>query len=103
MNKIGYAKRKETYEKALEVYGLDLQVMMAIEEMSELTKELCKLGRGKGKLDRIVDEIADVTIMCEQLRQFFSLNQAVCERMDYKITRLRKNLGMGEEDENDNT
>ena len=96
-------KKPDVLRDAIATYGMTAQVDMAIEEMSELTKELCKLGRGKGKLDRIVDEIADVTIMCEQLRQFFSLNQAVCERMDYKITRLRKNLGMGEEDENDNT
>ena len=34
--------------------------MVAIEEMSELTKELCKNGRGQENTNHIAEEIADV-------------------------------------------
>lgn len=34
-------------EKAIEVYGADLQKQVAIEKMAELTKEICKDFRGK--------------------------------------------------------
>ena len=35
---------------------------MVIEEMSELTKELCKELRDRGKIENIADELADVEI-----------------------------------------
>lgn len=34
------------YEIAIKHYGGDLQTLVCIEEMSELTKELCKHSRG---------------------------------------------------------
>ena len=67
MNKINYEDRKTVYQAALNKWGVDLQTMMAVEEMSELTKEICKIKRGKIDLDAMADEIADVTIMLEQL------------------------------------
>lgn len=92
MNKIGYEERKEVYLSAIEKWGIDLQSCMAIEEMSELTKEICKIRRGKNDPDALADEIADVTIMLEQLRIMFCLNELVCQHMDEKITRLKGRL-----------
>ena len=97
MNKIAYEERKEIYEKALRTWGTQAQIMMAIEEMSELTKELCKHFRGRPNGEEIVDELADVTIMVEQLRLIFGVNDAVCDQMDVKMLRLKKRLGMKEE------
>ena len=77
MNKINYEDRKKVYQAALNKWGADLQTMMAVEEMSELTKEICKIKRGKIDLDALADEIADVTIMLEQLREIYGLNDAV--------------------------
>lgn len=94
MNKIGYEERKATYLAALEKWGTEAQAMMAIEEMSELTKEICKLHRGKDNLEALADEIADVTIMMEQLRLMFGINELVCEHMDAKVERLRARLGL---------
>ena len=81
MNKINYEKRKKIYQAALNKWGVDLQTMMAVEEMSELTKEICKIKRGKMDLDALADEIADVTIMLEQLREMYGLHDAVCAHM----------------------
>ena len=93
MNKINYEDRKKVYQAALNKWGADLQTMMAVEEMSELTKEICKIKRGKIDLDALADEIADVTIMLEQLREIYGLNDAVCNHMDAKILRLQSRVG----------
>ena len=93
MNKINYEDRKKVYQAALRKWGADLQTMMAVEEMSELTKEICKIKRGKMDPDAIADEIADVTIMLEQLREIYGLNDAVCDHMDAKILRLQSRVG----------
>lgn len=93
MNKINYEDRKKVYQSALRKWGVDLQTMMAVEEMSELTKEICKIKRGKMDLDALADEIADVTIMLEQLREIYGLNDAVCDHMDAKILRLQSRVG----------
>lgn len=94
MNAVTYEERKATYKVALRKWGADAQTMMAIEEMSELTKEICKLGRGKRDMESLADEIADVTIMLEQLRLIYELNDRVCAHMDEKIRRLQDRLGM---------
>lgn len=93
MNKITYEERRAVYEKALQTWGARNQIMMAIEEMSELTKELCKHFRGRENMEEIADEIADVTIMLEQLRLIFGLNEEVCAHMDMKVLRLQARLG----------
>lgn len=88
MNRIPYEERAKIYAKAAETFGHDLQVTVAIEEMSELTKELCKNKRLEGHLIRVAEEIADVTIMMEQLRNLYGVNELVCSFMDGKVTRL---------------
>ena len=93
MNKINYEDRKKVYQAALRKWGVDLQTMMAVEEMSELTKEICKIKRGKMDLEALADEIADVTIMLEQLREIYGLNDAVCDHIDAKILSLQSCVG----------
>lgn len=50
---------------------------MAIEEMSELTKELTKAIRGQEYKEAIAEEIADVRIMLEQLELIFDCKKNV--------------------------
>lgn len=83
------------YKQAVDAYGVRTQVMMVIEEMSELTKEICKHFRGRPNIEAMADEIADVTIMLEQLRMLYGLNDMVCERMDFKVLRLAGRLAYG--------
>ena len=90
---IPYEERRAVYEEAIATYGIERQIMMAVEEMAELTKELAKSFRPGGTtLEKLVDEIADVTIMVEQLRLGFDANQRVQDRIDYKVQRLAKRL-----------
>lgn len=101
MNKFEYEERKKVYEHAIDKYGIKPQMMMVIEEMSELTKAICKLFRvpgylepDEGVIDAIAEETADVTIMLEQLRLILGINENVCEHMDQKIERLAERLDL---------
>lgn len=93
-NKITYEERKVIYEMAITKYSQMNQIIKAVEEMSELTKELCKLlvNDSKYSIEGIAEEIADVTIMMEQLRLIFDINDEVCTTMDSKIRRLENRI-----------
>lgn len=93
-NKITYEERKVIYEMAITKYSQMNQIIKAVEEMSELTKELCKLlvNDSKYSIEGIAEEIADVTIMVEQLRLIFDINDEVCTMMDSKIRRLENRI-----------
>ena len=88
MNKI------EVYKDAIALYGPRNQMDVAIEEMSELIKEIVKYKRGEGHLDNIIEEIADVTIMIDQLLIIFDIDYIgdVLDVVDAKVERLQKRL-----------
>ena len=73
----------------IDKYGEDHRCKMAIEEMSELTKEICKHFRGNDNLDHIAEEIADVEIMLEQLKIMHSNSVQVEEWKKTKLDRLK--------------
>ena len=69
---------REYYKKFLEEWGQEAQIVVALEEMSELTKELCKYKRNQilnkdntKTIENIKEEIADVLNMTEQLEIMF--------------------------------
>lgn len=72
-------------QAALETFGKELQVTMAIEEMSELTKELCKNSRGQENTTHIAEEIADVQIMLQQMVMLFDCAGQVETFCRYKL------------------
>lgn len=92
MNQITYKERKEVYLAAKDAFGHTTQLTVALEELSEAQKEICKVLRGQGDLSRLAEEIADATIMLEQLREMFGLNDEVCQVMDEKVHRLRHTI-----------
>ena len=81
------------YQKAIDTWGLESQQIVAIEELSELAKEICKVKRGVGNLNHLAEEIADVEIMCDQLRYMFAADGLVDEWKKRKLMRLRERLG----------
>lgn len=82
----------EICRAALETFGKDLQVKMAIEEMSELTKELCKNGRGQENTTHIAEEIADVEIMLRQMVMLYGCAESVETFRRYKLERLAERI-----------
>ena len=92
MNKITYEERKQVYDAALGKFGCKMQATVAIEEMSEVIKEITKALRGELNREHLAEEIADATIMLEQLRQMFNINDSVESWMDYKIAALKRKV-----------
>ena len=82
-----------TLERAIETYGKDMQLTVAIEEFSELTKEICKHKRGADNIDSIVEEMADCYIMLSQLEIIFGIDYLdIDSAITEKLTRLEKRL-----------
>lgn len=84
--------RYDTYGVAVSVYGKPSQLIMAMEEMSELTKELSKNMRGAMNVRAISEEIADVEIMLEQLKIIFANRAEVDRQKSEKLKRLSDRL-----------
>ena len=87
---------REFYKRCIDVWGEDAQIKMCIEEMSELTKELCKNWRKVKRntpeqIDHICEEIADVQNMVDQMQLIFG-EAKVDEYREMKIKRTEKKL-----------
>ena len=95
-------KFEEEYQIFLDQWGFDAQAMMCIEEMSELTKALCKYMRFNKEnapdevKENIKEEIADVLNTVEQMQLIFGekeiekIRQEKIERTKTKIKKLRE-------------
>lgn len=87
--------RTSLYKKAVWKFGMKSQILMSIEEMSELTKALLKFirnvdynhGDGRAIIENIDEERADVTIMLGQLDVIFSNNSKMMEK---KLAHLKR-------------
>lgn len=81
------------YEQAVAQFGEEHQILIAIEEMSELTKALVKYLRYGGNPDilaSIQEERADVEIMLNQLHVIFGdCSKEECQKLEH----LRELLG----------
>ena len=80
-------------KKAISVYGKDMQLTVAIEEFSELIKEVCKNKRGRQNKECIIEEMADCYIMLKQLEIIFDIeNIDIHNMISNKMSRLQKRL-----------
>ncbi|MBE9509346.1 MAG: hypothetical protein IMY71_00585 [Bacteroidetes bacterium] len=64
---------------------------MLVEECSELIQALQKFNHRHGNPDNVVEELADVEIMCEQMRLIFNPVR-IDEVKKLKLERLKKRL-----------
>jgi NTP pyrophosphatase (non-canonical NTP hydrolase) len=70
-----------------------MQLTVAVEEFSELIKEICKSKRGKDNVDNIIEEMADCYIMMMQLEIIFDIEYDDLDKMvDKKLIRLKNRL-----------
>ena len=88
------ADRNKAYDIAIQTTSKQYQVGMAIEEMSELTKELVKNSvRGKDNLPQITEEIADVMVTIEGLKRLYNISDmAIAKIMDKKINYMLEKM-----------
>lgn len=78
--------------EAIQKFGKRIQFVVAIEELSELTKELTKNLRGADNVGSIVEEIADVEIVLDQLKLMLFAFDAVRNVRDFKLKRLEERI-----------
>lgn len=83
--------------KAIELWGQNLQTVVCMEEMAELMQSLSKNIRGVHNEPNIAEEIADVEIMLEQLKQIFHVRGDVEDYREKKLERLEKRIESGRE------
>lgn len=82
-------KQKKFYQKVIDKWGVNAQLVMVVEECSELIKEITKEFRGGSR--NIIEEIADVEIMVEQLRVIYGVEN-VDKIKGQKLKRLYRRL-----------
>ena len=85
-------ERRALLDRAITAYGAPAQMDMAVEEMAELTKALCKIKRAQAgcevtaAIGNAIEEMADVQIMLDQLRLIFA--RSTDEVEEEKLRRL---------------
>ena len=92
--------KSQIYAEAIKTWGEEAQMLMAVEEMSELQKVILKylrcLNFGQGDLEScvnaLIEETADVEITLEQLKMIFSCSTRVEEAKAQKLSRLEMRL-----------
>lgn len=90
---------KQLLERVITANGMNKQLDVAIEELSELIQAICKIKRRdslsnesfavKGNL---AEEMADVEIILAELKLLFDNEDDVKEWENYKLDRLEKRL-----------
>ena len=79
--------------KAINLYGVKLQSVVAMEELNELGQQIAKQIRGKGQHDHLVEEMADVMICMFQLFTIYKVSgKELQEAIDLKLSRLEKRM-----------
>lgn len=81
---------ENVYRKSIEKHGNCLKKLIAIEEMSELTKELIKEYRNESSRDNLIEELVDVQIMIDQLKIIYEEDKMLYESIyNYKIMGIK--------------
>ena len=89
---MGIFTGKETLElfKILIERDEDFQRLKAAEECSELSAALIR-----GQRNQIIEEMADVYIMLEQLRIIFKCDETLQKMIKFKLARLKERCDAG--------
>jgi len=104
-NRMTKEERVTLYKVALNRWGPTAQWIQTFEELGELMQSMSKFYRSPNKTTRtkLVDEIADVKIMLEQVQvlvedismEELSMDIMVDNQMQFKLKRLLKRLENG--------
>jgi NTP pyrophosphatase (non-canonical NTP hydrolase) len=82
---------KLSLKEAIARWGTPIQFEMVIEECTELTLAIQHYKRGRGNLDAIMEEVADVQIMIGQMEEMLCPVTIARFRRE-KLDRLRLRL-----------
>ena len=88
-------QRVPDLEQIIKVGTPEKQIIVAMEELSELIKELAKYMRGNGNEENIQEEVCDCSIMIDQLKMMFLFDEDDNDEIiNMKIKRTLKRLGI---------
>lgn len=87
-----YEERAKVYDQAVETFGQENQLIVALEELSECQKEICKALRGQTNGRNLVEEVADAIIMLEQVRRIFKIRALTDAAINAKVVRLLQRI-----------
>lgn len=90
-------------DETMDRYGIERQSLVAMEELSELQKAISKLVRNpeektkpleyKGLRNNLIEEMADVIICMDQLKEFYGIDHSEIQSIiDSKQARQRRRL-----------
>lgn len=90
-------------DETMDRYGIERQSLVAMEELSELQKAISKLVRNpeektkplefKGLRHNLIEEMADVIICMDQLKEYYNITHAEIQiNIDSKQARQRRRL-----------
>jgi hypothetical protein len=82
---------RDVIERAIDHFGKESQILKAVEEMAELSAELMRSMNSVGMNVKIIEEIADVMIMLEQLKVIFG-EELVGNHVQSKLKRLKSRM-----------
>lgn len=78
-------REKKLYDAALQKWGAESQIEQTVEECAELIVALKHWPRGKANASNVASELADVEIMCGQMRILLGdilVDEAKSEKLD---------------------
>lgn len=85
------SEKNQLFEQVLTKWGIINQVFMVMEECGELLNVLAKAKRGRASKEEIITELADVSIMVEQMAFFYGEKDFIIEK-ERKLQRLKERL-----------
>jgi len=81
---------KEILRRAIETYGAEAQMDQLVEECAELIAAINRYHRRRTDIAPVIEELADVAIMLEQMSLVFGDHVALARRI--KLLRLMERL-----------
>lgn len=79
---------EEMINRIADMYGKEPQLVMLMEECGELIQACSKQLRRKDKsINNLIEELADVSIMIEQIEHLYGIKSLVDDEMEYKLNR----------------
>ena len=84
-------------KRSIEHYGKDLQSTVCMEECAELIQAISKEKRGKSDKSHLAEEMADVIICIEMLKEIYSISDdMISEWIQIKEARIIERIKQNE-------
>lgn len=91
-----YNINEKNIAESIQHYGIENQSTVCMEECAELIQAISKAKRGKINQDNMIEEIADVLICIEMLKQMYSISDSeidalIKKKQKREVERMEKN------------